>query len=110
MTWLKSFVTGLPNVGYPFGNGQTTGIEQIENTGLLSVYPNPVTNGKVTVECKSGEIVNLIELFDSNGNIVNSNKSNQFKAEINVSGLGKGLYFLRIHTEKKVLNEKIIVY
>jgi hypothetical protein len=110
MTWLKSFVTGLPDVGYPFSNSQTTGIKQVKNPDIISVYPNPVTTGKVNVESKSGEIVHLVELIDSKGKTVKSNKSNQIKTEIEVTGLRKGLYFLRIHTEKKVLNEKIIIY
>jgi len=110
MTWLKSYVTGLPDVGYPFSNSQTTDIKQVENSHIISVYPNPATTGKVNVESKSGEIVNLVELIDSNGKIVKSIKSNQIKTEIEVNGLRKGMCFLRIHTERKVLNEKIIVY
>lgn len=110
MTWLKSFITELPDVGYPFGNGQTTGIEQLEKFQSVSVYPNPATNGEITVESKSGVMINLIEFYDSNGKTLKSIKSNQYKTEIDVSSFKKGMYFLRIHTEKNVLNDKIIVY
>jgi len=110
MTWLKSYVSGLPNVGYPFSDGKITGIDQIENSQTVSVYPNPVVSGKVTIESKSSEMVNLVEIIDSNGKTVKTIKGNQIKVETEVSSLRKGIYFLRIHTEKKVLNDKIIVY
>ena len=110
MTWLKSYVTGLPDVGYPFGNGTTTGVEMVEHQQSISVYPNPVTAGKVTVESKSNEIIRWIELIDINGKIVKSIKSNQYKTKMDVSELRKGMYFLKIHTAEKVLNEKILVY
>jgi hypothetical protein len=110
MTWLKSYVTGLPDVGYPFSDGKTTGIEQIKNNQSISVYPNPVVSGKVTIESKSSEMVSLVEIIDSNGKTVKTIKCNQIKVETEVSGLRKGIYFLRVHTEKKVLNDKLIVY
>jgi GH35 family endo-1,4-beta-xylanase len=110
MTWIKSYVTGLPDVGYPFSNGKITAIDQIENSQTVSVYPNPVISGKVTIESKSSEMVNLVEIIDSNGKTVKTIKCNQIKVETEVSSLRKGIYFLRIHTEKKVLNDKLIVY
>jgi GH35 family endo-1,4-beta-xylanase len=111
MTWLKSYLAERPDVGYPFGiKSTTTGINENENFQLVSVYPNPVTNGKLTVEGKSAETLHLVELIDANGKMVKTSHPNQIKTEIEVSGLKKGLYFLRIHTEKNVLNEKIVVY
>jgi hypothetical protein len=110
MTWLKSYMSERPDVGYPFNNSTTTEIDQIDNLKLISVYPNPVTSGKVTVDSKSVEIVHFIEIIDSKGQTVKKVNPGQSKTEIEVSGLRKGMYFLRIHTEKKVVNEKIIVY
>jgi len=110
MAWLKSYMDGLPDVGYPFNNSTTTGIEQIDKLQLISVYPNPVTNGKVTVDSKSAEMVHFIEIIDSKGQIVKKVNPSQSKTEIEVSNLKKGMYFLKIHTKKNVLNEKIIVY
>jgi GH35 family endo-1,4-beta-xylanase len=110
MTWINSYVTGLPDVGYPFSDGKITGIDKIKKNQSVSVYPNPVISGKVTIESKSFEMVNLVEIIDSNGKTVKTIKPNQIKTEIEVSGFRKGMYFLRIHTEKNVLNDKIIVY
>ena len=111
MTWLKSYMAERPDVGYPFGNQTATSAVDIkENHKLISFYPNPVTEGKITVESKSAETAHLIEIIDSNGRLVKTTPLNQFKTEIEVNGLRKGIYFLRIHTEKNVLNEKIVVY
>ncbi len=110
MTWLKSYIAERPDVGYPFGIKTTTGISQIDNLNLISVYPNPVTNGKVTVESKSAEIVNSVEIINSKGQVVKKVHPFQYKTEIEISGLNKGMYFLRAKTAEKVLNEKIVVY
>ena len=97
-------------MGYPFVSKTTTGIEKIDNIEFISVYPNPVTGEKLTVDNKTTETVQLVELIDSNGKTVKTIKPNQIKTEIETSSLRKGMYFLRIHTENKVLNEKIVVY
>jgi GH35 family endo-1,4-beta-xylanase len=110
MTWLKSYMAERPDVGYPFGSKTTTGIGQIDNLKLISVYPNPVTNGKITVENKSAEMVHFIEIIDSKGQTVKKVNPSQSKTEIEVRGLRKGMYFLRIHQGKNVMNEKIVVY
>ena len=111
MTWLKSYITGLPDVGYPFGSqSSTTGIHPIDNLQTVSVYPNPVTNGKVTVESKTAESVHLVEIIDSKGQTVKRLNTNQSKTEIEVSDWKNGMYFLRIHQGKNVLNEKIVIY
>ena len=110
MTWLKSYMAERPDLGYPFGSKTTTGIEKIDNIEFISVYPNPVTRGKLTVDNKTTETVQLVELIDSNGKIVKTIKPNQIKTEIETRSLRKGMYFLRIHTENKVLNEKVVVY
>jgi len=110
MTWLKSYMAERPDVGYPFGSKTTTGNGKINSPELISVYPNPVTNGKVTVNCKSAEMVHFIEIIDSKGQIVKKVNPTEFKTEIEVSGLRKGMYLIRIYTAEKVLNEKVLVY
>jgi hypothetical protein len=110
MAWLKSYMAERPDVGYPFNNSTTTGIDQIDKLQLISVYPNPVTNEKITVETKSAKMIHFIEIIDSKGQIVKKVNPTQFKTEIEVIGFRKGMYFLRIHTAEKVLIEKIVVY
>lgn len=111
MTWLKSYIAERPDVGYPFGSQTSTSALNLkENLRFISVYPNPVTNGKITVESKSVETVHFIEIIDSKGQTVKRINTNQFKTVIEVSDLKNGMYFLRIHQGKNVLNEKIVIY
>jgi hypothetical protein len=113
MTWLKSYMDGLPDVGYPF-NGpdeivDTTDIKYFDHIQGISIFPNPVTDGMFIVENKSGEKLTHLELIDLQGKIVKSLKPDLSGAEIKVSGLKKGMYFLRINSERSQLIEKILI-
>jgi hypothetical protein len=109
MTWLKSYMESLPDVGYPFGDGHITGINQVENIQTVSIYPNPVISGKVTVENISSEIIKTIEFIDLQGRIIKTVIPAQTKSEIEVNSLKKGIYYLRIHTGNSVESKKIVV-
>ncbi len=109
MTWLKSFMAGLPDVGYPFGKNTTTSINPEPVFQDISVYPNPVTTGKFVVETGMANPVKTIELIDLQGRIVKTVKPNLAKTEIEVSNLKKGMYYIRIQTEKSVWSNKIVI-
>ena len=110
MTWLESYMNDLPNVGYPFYDGSgTTSSKMIERENNLSVYPNPVTAGNITLEYHTGEIINLIQIFDNQGKSVKSILANQAKVDVDLSNLDRGIYYLRAQTEKTVLNHKILI-
>lgn len=86
-----------------------TGISQAKEMADLSIYPNPVTGGKVIVESKSGEKLSTIELVDLQGKILRSIKPDQSKTEIEVSHLIKGMYFLRIDAGQGLITKKIVI-
>lgn len=109
MTWLKSYVTELPDVGYPFGKSQTTGVDMIENLNTFSVYPNPVTSGKINIENNSGDIVQSVEIIDFQGKVVKTVFPTGVKTEIPVNSLKNGMYFVKIQTEKSVISRKIVI-
>ena len=91
----------------------TTDEKNIENSGSISVYPNP-SSGNVTINISSVlkedyqlEIFNLVgqkvyteQLTPVNGSI---------KKEINLVPFGKGLYILNFTSNKKTSNVKVIV-
>ncbi len=86
-----------------------TGFSQANEMAKVSIYPNPVTGGKVFVESKSGERLNTIELLDLQGKILETIKPVQSNTEIEVSHLIKGMYFLRMSFEGSVLSKKVIL-
>jgi len=109
-TWLKSYMESLPDVGYPFiNNGGTNAINDFDNNPFVSVFPNPVTSGKVTIANNSGEKIKAIEVIDMKGLIVKVLKPDYTKVEIEVSDLNKGMYFLRVQTEKEISSKKIVI-
>ncbi|MFH0757899.1 MAG: endo-1,4-beta-xylanase, partial [Bacteroidota bacterium] len=54
MTWLKTYMAGLPDMGYPFKAApqvvDSKGMDHPAAGPMVSVYPNPVVSGLVTVE------------------------------------------------------------
>ena len=85
----------------------TTGVKNIENEQLVSVYPNPASSVlNVLVSEQSN-----VELMDLNGNIVyvktvvNANQ----KSEINIQDLASGIYTLKIFNDKFVTVKKVVV-
>jgi flagellar hook assembly protein FlgD len=110
MTWLKEFTTDLPTVGYPFGiDTTTTNVEEIEKLTSISVFPNPVVSGEITIENHSQELVKSIQIIDLQGRILKTVSTNSVKSEINIGEQMKGMYYLRIETDNSVETRKIII-
>jgi len=109
MTWLKSYMDGLPDVGYPFGDNDVTGIRQLNNSQTFTVYPNPVISGKVTIRSESAQNIKLIEIFDLQGKIVRTLKPTQLKSEIDINTLKKGIYYVRVQAENTVESKKLVI-
>lgn len=74
------------------------GMDEIQSTSAVSIYPNPVVNGKIRVEC------NQCEVYISNcvGQIVQTNTATlDGLTEIDVSNLNNGIYFISINNSYK---------
>lgn len=108
MTWMKSFMADQPDVGYPFVSAPTA-IHEVSDEQFLSIYPNPVSSGKLYIENTTSERINAIEIIDLSGKILNTIETNYSKTEIDVSDLKKGVYFLRIQYEKTLSSRKFVV-
>ena len=81
------------------------GIE--ENAQLVSVSPNPANNW-IKINCEEMQNVSLFFLDGRMIKVINVMGANEM--EMDLSGLSKGLYMLRIETcEGKTINHKIIV-
>ena len=105
----KSFLKNF--IGFPFHDmvSITNSINQFEPEQQINIFPNPVISGKMTIENSTDQIIESIELIDFQGRTVKTIKLNKYKAEIEVSNLEIGMYYVIIHTEKSVLCKKIIV-
>ena len=74
----------------------------------FSVYPNPA-NDIVTISSIEYSI-NSIEMTDINGRVVKNNLvSNLNETEVSISDLAKGVYFLKIASDKGITTKKLVV-
>lgn len=82
----------------------TTGVVPVELLGNRSkVYPNPFED-QITIE--SGLLdEHSIRLFNAVGQLIQSIKTNESVTNLNLGGLDKGVYFMKIKTAK---NEQTI--
>ena len=98
------------------GNGQysspehvsvSVGFVGVEESTLesVSIYPNPAHN---TLHVNGGNIEYGYEMFNGMGQTVARGNA-VGNAEINVNGLAKGIYFLRITSGTEVRVEKVVV-
>jgi hypothetical protein len=92
--------TGLTNT--IFQNLSNTVFEK-DNT--VRVYPNP-TSSKITIH--SDFAIESIQLYDVQGRIIETRLLNANQFVIDISEKPKGIYFLKIQTEKGSKVEKLI--
>ena len=91
------------------GSGTPTGNKLIQSAEFkYSVYPNP-TEGKVYIKNPSSDQFSY-KIFNINGKIVESRQNiTDSGAEVNMAGLTKGLYFIRLASKEKIETHKIIL-
>ena len=91
---------------------ETIGIEDVNlNTDDIIVYPNPVTQGKVTlVFDETFDEENSFEIFDLTGRKLLEKQLtiNHNKAIVDLSHLDKGVYMLLLNSGDKTYTRKII--
>ncbi|HWR94595.1 MAG TPA: Calx-beta domain-containing protein, partial [Flavobacterium sp.] len=93
-TWTTEFVSLL-------------GVNQIENSEFV-LYPNPVQNSFSISLKNNADSINSIRVFDVLGKTVISKNINQQKADIEISTLTKGIYFVQVKTNGSENTFKII--
>lgn len=74
----------------------------------VSVYPNPVSE-TINITDISGSKVNKIEIYNSNGALINCEIDNSsLPISINVSAISKGVYFIQIQIDEDFFTKKFI--
>ena len=72
----------------------------------LSLYPNPVTNGRVYIATKN-DTEKEIQIFDVLGKKVFQSQLNT--KELNISSLSPGVYIIKIREEESTATRKLII-
>lgn len=85
--------------------GITSSTGEIFEVPDLDIFPNPTT-GIVTVK---GVDINKIEVLNSEGKVLAVTAVNDDKPVIDLSDRSSGMYFVKVHTDKNVVSEKILL-
>ena len=72
----------------------------------LSIYPNPVSNGKIYITTKYNQTKD-IEIFDVLGKKIYT--TSLFGKELNISKLTPGIYILKIKENNNSATRKLVV-
>ena len=73
----------------------------------FTIYPNPVSGDKIFISSTGN--VNSASLYDAAGRLVKLFTLKGRSNTLDVIGIAKGTYQLRIFTEKSIHTEKIII-
>ena len=89
------------------------GIEENEMLNTISVYPNPTT-GLFNITASNANFTQLtISVLDIQGkevfNTSDKNYSANYNKQINLEGLAKGIYYIRLNTGAGVKTQKLII-
>ncbi len=84
-----------------------SGINEINKSGLLKVYPNPAKDVLVVSMSSNGS--SAIVITDVLGKTVRQLKTNELQTEINISDLQDGIYFIKLTQYNASYVEKIII-
>jgi plastocyanin len=83
------------------------GVAENAAEAAISLYPNPA-KGKLFIQSDKHEI-STIEFYNLVGERSYHNVLNSFKTEIDLSGMPKGIYFVKITTQHSNYTKRIVV-
>ncbi|MDA7501662.1 lamin tail domain-containing protein [Chitinophagales bacterium] len=90
-----------------FADCSFLGIEEVINSKLISVQPNPASS---FVNVQSADRIATIELFDLSGRLVNTISVNELQATINVQDYETGIYLMVIqHEDGRAFSDRLII-
>ena len=87
-----------------------TGVRDLKNESQVKVYPNPSTDGRLTIKLKDSKIKKFnIQIYTITGMQV-YNKYFETTGNISInSGLGKGMYLLVVSSDGNKSAQKIVI-
>ncbi|HAW52489.1 MAG TPA: hypothetical protein DCX54_09225 [Flavobacteriales bacterium] len=95
---LKYDYTDAPKAPKKFCN-VWLGLNEVKTHKTLSLYPNPAIN-VLNYQISSDVNTATIEIFSASGQKVYADNIAKKEGEIDISGLNKGLYLVRINSDK----------
>jgi hypothetical protein len=75
---------------------------------LINLFPNPATT-QLTLTLPANTANAIYTLYDMQGRLQLTGKTNNTQVELNVATLPRGLYVLKIITEKEIITKKVVL-
>lgn len=97
-----------PNITLFFSSGEMSVTDNSSQAVSIEVYPNPAKE-ILNIKTLNNEKITGIQLINSNGQAVKSQKSSHSATTLNVRGLQPGFYLVQIQTESGITTKKIII-
>jgi endo-1,4-beta-xylanase len=101
MTWLKTYIPSKPGGSFCL----VMGVD--EHTPLLNVYPNPSTDGRITLEAQGSPVV--VTIRDVFGRFIKTaNLAEHDAIPIQLNAV-RGIYILEINHNQKTIYKRVII-
>jgi len=85
-----------------------TEISNIQSDGIVLIYPNPAKD-ELNININYEVSNTRIEMYDILGRQVYLNEKPVIMDKINVSHLEKGIYYIRLFIDNKIMTQKVII-
>ena len=101
--------TGSVNVNYCDASINVSmapvNISEISNKSLASIYPNPFNH---LINIKSDNIITRVIIYNLVGSEILNKSINNYQFQLTLETIPSGVYFIQIHTNKGIVNKKIV--
>jgi ELWxxDGT repeat protein len=95
---------------WSLANVPTSAEKNTADPSSITLYPNPSTGLLKIISAEGLSDKSTLDVFDSNGRLVLRNQVyDAANPEVDPSGLGKGIYIVKITTGAKVYTQKVIL-
>jgi len=87
---------------------ETVAVDEVNHSNLLSIYPNP-SSTQITVELPDAILKNTyLTIYNINTQLLIARPITEQKAVIDISGLPRGLYFIKVADDRTLKVGKLI--
>lgn len=97
----------VPNVTLFFSSGEMSIIDNNLNIQSVNIYPNPV-NDMLNVKTTNSQPIQSIQIINSVGQIVSTQKVQAKQTTVNLKGFNSGFYLIQIQTKDGIITKKFI--